>query len=74
MHQVLSVSIIIAIVALSSSREGVCQSSDDSDFSDDSNPAASQLFNQIIFDRISNLTTVFQDDIKREFGFCITDV
>ncbi|CAE6251756.1 unnamed protein product [Arabidopsis arenosa] len=38
------------------------------------NPAANRLYNQFVFDKISNLTEVFEDDIKRELGFCITNV
>ncbi|CAN6976291.1 unnamed protein product [Brassica oleracea var. botrytis] len=47
----------------------ICQ--DDSSLD---NPAANRLYNQFVFDKISNLTEVFEDDIKRELGFCITNV
>ncbi|CAN6975669.1 unnamed protein product [Brassica oleracea var. botrytis] len=47
----------------------ICQ--DDSSLD---NPAANRLYNQFVFDKISNLTEVFEDDMKRELGFCITNV
>ncbi|OMO91564.1 white-brown-complex ABC transporter family [Corchorus olitorius] len=40
----------------------------------ENNPAAVQLFSDVAFSRFSNISSVFKDDIKKQFGFCITDV
>ncbi|OMO67395.1 ABC transporter-like protein [Corchorus capsularis] len=40
----------------------------------ENNPAAVQLFSDVAFNRFSNISSVFKDDIKKQFGFCITDV
>ncbi|KAK6246884.1 hypothetical protein QUC31_018449 [Theobroma cacao] len=64
---------------------GVCEDYEDDDFDDDistdgqnqnlnNNPAAVQLFSDLAFSRFSNISYVFKDDIKKQFGFCITDV
>lgn len=56
-------------IALVFHQEVICQEDRSLD-----NPAANRLYNQFVFDKISNLTEVFEDDIKRELGFCITNV
>ncbi|XVF46296.1 hypothetical protein PTKIN_Ptkin03bG0016500 [Pterospermum kingtungense] len=38
------------------------------------NPAAVEFFSKIAFNQFSNVSSVFKDDIKKQFGFCITDV
>ncbi|XP_010535617.1 PREDICTED: ABC transporter G family member 28 [Tarenaya hassleriana] len=55
---------VFFLLAVISPRQVVCQD----------NPTANRLFNQFVFDKLSNLTEVFEADIKRELGFCITDV
>ncbi|KAM7257029.1 hypothetical protein ACFE04_012770 [Oxalis oulophora] len=37
------------------------------------NPAATKLFSDIVSKSFSNYTTVFKNDIKKQFGFCIVD-
>ncbi|KAL5565751.1 hypothetical protein UlMin_028915 [Ulmus minor] len=38
------------------------------------NPAALDIFSELINGQIKNFTAIFKDDIKKHFGFCITDV
>lgn len=38
------------------------------------NPAGVELFSNVAFNQFSNISSVFKDDIKKQFGFCITDV
>ncbi|XP_050214446.1 ABC transporter G family member 28 [Mercurialis annua] len=38
------------------------------------NPAAEQLFSQLVFKSFSNFTASFKKDISKYFAFCITDV
>ncbi|XVE59068.1 hypothetical protein DITRI_Ditri05aG0015100 [Diplodiscus trichospermus] len=64
---------------------GVCQNELD-DYADDenfnknrpklnsNNPAAVQFFSNLAFNQFSNISSVFKDDINKQFGFCITDV
>lgn len=37
-------------------------------------PAAQELLSEIVYSSISNYTSIFKDDISRDYGFCITDV
>lgn len=39
-----------------------------------SNPVALDIFSEFINGQIKNFTAVFKDDIKKHYGFCITDV
>ena len=38
------------------------------------NPAALGIFSELINTQIKNFTALFKDDIKKNYGFCITDV
>ncbi|XP_040994897.1 ABC transporter G family member 28 [Juglans microcarpa x Juglans regia] len=67
---------LVVLVLISFSRRVACDQDEDED--DDNggydNPAAQQLFTQLFFKRISNFTSIFKEDITKNFGFCITDV
>uniref|UniRef100_A0A2N9GX33 Uncharacterized protein n=1 Tax=Fagus sylvatica TaxID=28930 RepID=A0A2N9GX33_FAGSY len=80
----LSVRVFLVVLVLTFSRPVACDSDDDDDDDDDSgsssssntfnNPAAQQIFSELVFSSISNYTSIFKDDISKNFGFCITDV
>uniref|UniRef100_A0A803PSS1 Uncharacterized protein n=1 Tax=Cannabis sativa TaxID=3483 RepID=A0A803PSS1_CANSA len=38
------------------------------------NPAALDIFSELLNNQIKNFTAIFKGDIKKNFGFCITDV
>jgi hypothetical protein len=38
------------------------------------NRATLPMATKVIYGRLSNLTTIFSQDIKEKFGFCIKDV
>jgi hypothetical protein len=46
---------------------------DGDDYSRTGNLAALPVVTQLIYGRLSNLTTVFHKDIEEKFGFCIKD-
>jgi hypothetical protein len=78
----LSVLFLVVLVLLSFSRRVACDQDDDDDDDDGdgegsnsyNNPAAQQIFSELVSSRISNFTSIFKDDITKNFGFCITDV
>ncbi|KAL3715239.1 hypothetical protein ACJRO7_007038 [Eucalyptus globulus] len=47
---------------------------DGDDFSQTNNPTVLPLVTELIYGRLSNLTSLFRDDISRSLGFCIKDV
>uniref|UniRef100_A0A7N0U7C5 ABC transporter domain-containing protein n=1 Tax=Kalanchoe fedtschenkoi TaxID=63787 RepID=A0A7N0U7C5_KALFE len=57
-----------------SSDEGEDEADDYNDKDIGNNPAALQLFSQVMFSRISNLSNILSDDVKKELSFCIDDV
>ncbi|XP_038707932.1 ABC transporter G family member 28-like isoform X3 [Tripterygium wilfordii] len=61
---------VLFMIVLSLPRPAACQ--DGSSYSN--NPAAAQIFSELFFKSISNMTSVFKDDIKEQFRFCIEDV
>uniref|UniRef100_A0A5B7B0A7 ABC transporter domain-containing protein n=1 Tax=Davidia involucrata TaxID=16924 RepID=A0A5B7B0A7_DAVIN len=71
--RVLSITIFVVVIVLNLSGHVGC-ADDDSQLSQTSNPAAVQLFTQLVFSRFNNLTAVFGPTIIRDLGFCIKDV
>lgn len=67
---------LVVLVLISFSRRVACVQDKvgDEDNGGYDNPAAQQLFTQLFFKRISNFTSIFKEDITKNFGFCITDV
>lgn len=67
---------LVVLVLISFSRRVDCDQDDDEDEDNGgyNNPAAQQLFTQLVSNRISNFTSIFKEDISKNFGFCITDV
>ncbi|KAJ9698049.1 hypothetical protein PVL29_007248 [Vitis rotundifolia] len=61
---------IIIAVAWSIPKSVICQ--DESDLSN--TPAGVNLFTSLIFNRFSNFTTVFRDEVKKRLKFCIKNV
>lgn len=39
-----------------------------------SNPAAKELFSEMVVNSFSNFTSIFKQDISKYLGFCIMDV
>ncbi|KAK9279562.1 hypothetical protein L1049_013241 [Liquidambar formosana] len=76
---ILSVSILVAVI-LSLHQRVSCADEPDSD--EDSitqqdfgnNPAALELFTQLVFDRLSNITVSLNPDIANRLSFCVQDV
>ncbi|XP_062172660.1 ABC transporter G family member 28 [Alnus glutinosa] len=69
----LSVVLLVVLVVLSFSQRVAC-GQDEEGSNSYTNPAAQQIFSELVFSRISNFTSIFKDDITKNFGFCITDV
>jgi hypothetical protein len=69
----LSVVLLVVLVLLSFSQRVAC-GQDEEGSNSYTNPAAQQIFSELVFSRISNFTSIFKDDITKNFGFCITDV
>lgn len=61
---------MIIAVAWSIPKSVICQ--DESELSN--TPAGVNLFTSTIFNRFSNFTTVFRDEIKKHLKFCIKNV
>lgn len=51
-----------------------CQDVDTDSYSQTGNPAVLPLITQVIYSRLSNLTTIFNGDITNSLGFCIKNV
>ncbi|CAM8955640.1 unnamed protein product [Rhodiola kirilowii] len=72
--------ILLLLVFVSISRYADCAASEDEDVDDyndkdvGNNPAALQLFSQVMFSRISNMSNILSDDVKKELSFCVEDV
>ncbi|GAA0180024.1 hypothetical protein LIER_30054 [Lithospermum erythrorhizon] len=64
--------LIFSLVLLGSTQFG--WSVDVDEYAKTGNPAAIPLVTSTIYNQISNLTKLFQKDIKNALGFCIKDV
>ena len=51
-----------------------CQDVDTGAYSQTGNPSVLPLITQVIYSRLSNLSTVFREDISDRLGFCIENV
>ncbi|KAB1226488.1 ABC transporter G family member 28 [Morella rubra] len=67
---------LVVLLLTSLSRRVACDQDDDDDDDGEefNNPAAQQIFAELVYSRIANFTSIFKNDISKHFGFCITDV
>jgi hypothetical protein len=69
----INVFVVVLVFLISFSQRVAC--AEDADGSNSyNNPAAQQILSELVFNRISNFTSIFKGDITKSFGFCITDV
>ena len=71
--------VVILIIVLTFSMRVDCAADDSTDDYGDGttnyeSPAAQELLSELVYNSISNYTSIFKDDISRDDGFCITDV
>lgn len=75
LHPLLLILLFISVSrfadAATSEEEGV---DDYADKDIGNNPAALQLFSQAMFSRISNMSNILSDDVKKDLSFCVEDV
>ncbi|KAK9124214.1 hypothetical protein Sjap_013816 [Stephania japonica] len=65
--------LLISFALLSLLPLAQCQDVDD-EFSQTGNPVLVPLITDYVYEQLSNLTPVFEDEIKRNLGFCVKDV
>ncbi|GMN24930.1 hypothetical protein TIFTF001_000758 [Ficus carica] len=66
-----SVAVVFLLLVLSLPRLHVVAQDDAKELS---NGVGLDIFSEFINGQIKNFTAVFKDDIKKHYGFCITDV
>ncbi|XP_030961560.1 ABC transporter G family member 28-like [Quercus lobata] len=71
--------LVIILIVLAFSMRVDCAADDGTDDYGDGttnydSPAAQEILSELVYNSVSNYTSIFKDDISRDYGFCITDV